>query len=91
MPIDLTCYGTCSGTTPLLCKSDWDMYCGVGVEMDVKELVPQKLKGGMEKLGRRDRRWSAWWANCLRLGIELVDDLGARAHSKGFVPGGTLH
>ena len=50
-PLGLTCYGTCSGTTPLLCKSDWDMYCGVGVEMDVKELVPQKLKGGMEKLG----------------------------------------
>ena len=50
-PLGLTCYGTCSGTTPLLCKSDWDMYCGVGVEMDVKELVPKKLKDGMEKLG----------------------------------------
>ena len=50
-PLGLTCYGTCSGTTPALCKSDWDMYCGIGVEMDVKELVPAKLKDGMEKLG----------------------------------------
>ena len=37
-----TCYGTCSGTTPALCKSDWDMYCGIGVEiMDVKEFFQQ--------------------------------------------------
>ena len=50
-PFGLTCYGTCSGTTPLLCKSDWDMYCGIGVTMAVEDMVPAKLKKSLDQLG----------------------------------------
>ena len=50
-PFGLTCYGTCSGTTPLLCDSDWDMYCGIGVTMAVEDMVPAKLKKSLDQLG----------------------------------------
>jgi hypothetical protein len=50
-PFGLTCYGTCSGTTPLLCSSGWDMYCGIGVTMAVEDMVPAKLKKSLDQLG----------------------------------------
>ena len=50
-PYGLTCYGTCSGTTPLLCNSGWGMYCGIGVTMDVNDMVPAKLKDALNRLG----------------------------------------
>jgi len=50
-PFGATCYGTCSGSTPLLCQKDWDMYCGIGVTMDVEDMVPKKVKDALKKLG----------------------------------------
>ena len=49
-PFGLTCYGTCSGTTPLLCQSDWGMYCAIGVTMNVNDLVPKKVTDALKKL-----------------------------------------
>jgi hypothetical protein len=34
----LTCYGTCSGTTTLLCQSPNSLSCGVGIKFDAPEV-----------------------------------------------------
>ena len=33
-PWGATCYGSCAGTTPLLCRSGYDLACEVGIELN---------------------------------------------------------
>ena len=44
------CYGTCSGTTTLLCQSTNTLSCGVGAIIDITSVAGEKIKNALDKL-----------------------------------------
>ena len=50
-PWGATCYGSCAGTTPLLCRSGFDMECELGIELDpIDSIKNEKIREALRNL-----------------------------------------
>lgn len=49
-PYGSTCYGSCGGATPALCKSTYDMECEIGIEINpINSIKHQKLRDALNR------------------------------------------